>query len=143
MKKSLVTLIFLAFLTVSAIAQLLEKSNYNSIGGVNYKKHYSHNIEGGTVDGVQKEFVVGNNTDFLTVNNHVSGQSVTGNVIGQGRDAFINGQIALTDFAVFPSTENQYAVGTGIYYPNIPNDYTGYPFMGIYDRRTMTPINLF
>ena len=82
-------------------------------------------------------------TDFLTQNFQVSGQSVTGNVIGQGRVAYIAGKIALTDFAVFPSTENQYAVGTGIYYPNIPNDYSGYPFMGIYDRRTMTPINLY
>lgn len=62
MKKNLTTLVLLAFLTVSAMAQLFEKSNFND--SVNYKKHYTHNIEGGTVDGVQKEFVVGNNTDF-------------------------------------------------------------------------------
>ncbi len=142
MKKNLTTLVLLAFLTVSAMAQLFEKSNHGLLS--DYKKHYSHNIEGGTVDGVQKEFVIGNNTDFLTVNNKVSGQSVTGNFIGQGViGELIVENIALTDFAVFPSTENQYAVGTGIYYPDIPNDYSGYPFMGIYDRRTMTPINLY
>lgn len=142
MKKILTTAILIAFVTVGAFAQLLEKSNYDD--PITYKKHFSHNIEGGTVDGIPKEFVVGNNTDFLTQNYRVSGQSVTGNVIGQGViGQLFTGNLALTDFAVFPSSENQYAVGTGIYYPDVPNDYSGYPFMGIYDRRTMTPINLY
>jgi len=126
------------------MAQLFEKSNHGTFA--DYKKHYTHNIEGGTVDGVQKEFVVGNNTDFLTVNQKVSGQSVTGNVIGQGIVGYplpSTARVALTDFAVLPSSENQYAVGTGIYYPDVQNDLSGYPFMAIYDRKTMIPYILY
>lgn len=144
MKKFLTTLITLAFFTISAMAQLFEKPNHGDF--YTYKKHYSHNIEGGTVDGVQKEFVVGNNTDFLTVNRKVSGQSVTGNVIGDGiagNPLPSTARVALTDFAVLPSTENQYAVGTGIYYPDIQTDLSGYPFMAIYDRKTMIPYILY
>jgi hypothetical protein len=47
----------------------------------------------------------------------------------------------LTDFTVFPSTENEYAAGTGIYYPNGTSD-MGYPFLGIYSRSDMNLISL-
>ncbi|HAH59451.1 MAG TPA: hypothetical protein DCL86_15000 [Bacteroidales bacterium] len=144
MKKKTTLFLLLSMFTVSTFAQLLERSTFNVPSS--YKKHYSHNIEGGTVDGIQKEFVVGNWTDFLTTNNTLSGQSVTGNIIGPGVNEQVipvNSRVALTDFAVFPSKENQYAIGTGIYYPNAPTELSGYPFLGIYDRKTMGLLQLY
>lgn len=141
MKKKVLTLFLAILFCSSSFAQLFEKSHYSTYGW--YKKHYSHNIEAGIVDGIQKEFVVGNNTDFLTQNFQVYGQSVTGNVIGIGVQAQVFPyKVALTDFTVLPTSDNRYAVGTGIYYPSTSN-LSGFPFLGIYDRRTMTPINLY
>lgn len=139
MKKQISTIAFIVLLGTSAFAQWFEKAvTYDEI---NYKRHYSHNIEGGTVDGIQREFITGNLSDKLTFNQEIAGQSVVGNTIGQGKKALLDSRMALADFAVFPSTENQYAVGTGIYY--LPGSTTGYPFMGIYDRKTMNLLGLY
>ncbi|MGV8113326.1 MAG: T9SS type A sorting domain-containing protein [Lentimicrobium sp.] len=139
MKKQLTTAIAV-LLVITGFAQRFEQSTF--LDSAHYKKHYSHNIEGGFVDGQPREFIVGNLTDWGTNNYSVSGQPIIGNAIQNGKVvSVIQSNIQLTDFTVFPSTENEYAAGTGIYYPNGTSG-MGYPFLGIYSRSDMNLISL-
>jgi len=138
--KKLLTTAIAALLVIAGFAQRFEQSTFTT--STQFKKHYSHNIEGGFVDGQPREFIVGNLTDWGTNNYTVSGHPVIGNSIQPGKIVSVNPiNIQLTDFTVFPSTENEYAAGTGIYYPNGTSD-MGYPFLGIYSRSDMNLISL-
>lgn len=139
--KKLLAIAISTLLLMNGIAQRLEQSTFDVQS--QYKKHYSHNIEGGYVDGQAREFVVGNLTDWGINSFSVSGQPVIGNAIQQGKIVSISpsSRIQLTDFTVFPSTENEYAAGTGVYYPDGVSG-MGYPFLGIYSRRDMNMISL-
>ena len=139
--KKLLAITIAAFLIMNGFAQRFEESTFGF--PTQYKKHYSHNIEGGYVDGQAREFVVGNKTDWGTNSQDITGQPVIGNTIQLGKYVRVlsAGKIQLTDFTVFPSTENEYAAGTGVYYPDGVSG-MGYPFLGIYSRRDMNLISL-
>jgi len=61
MKKQLTTAIAVMII-ITGFAQRFEQSTFFT--WYQYKKHYSHNIEGGYVDGQAREFIVGNLTDW-------------------------------------------------------------------------------
>lgn len=110
---------------------------------IEYKKHYSHSIEGGFVNGQARQFVAGNETDWLTYNKDVKGQAIEGITFVAGRDCiadpFGSGNIQLTDFTIFPTAEFQYGAGTGVYYPTGVTG-MGYPYLAIYDKITLEVI---
>ncbi len=111
-----------------------------------YKKHYSHSIEGGFVNGQPRQFVVGNKTDWLMNNRNVVGQAINGtNFVG--RDCYLTivppdelDKIQLTDFTIYPTEDYQYGAGTGVYYPTGVTG-MGYPYLAIYDKVTMEVVN--
>lgn len=82
---------------------------YDQLG--QYRKHYSHNIEGGMVDGIQRDFVAGNSNDYGVVNNVIDGQSIEGTNFLQRKSFTIEEKLHFTDFTVHP-TNTEYGVGT-------------------------------
>lgn len=113
--------------------------------GVTYKKHYSANIEGGFANGLQREFIVGNETDWIDFAKKISGQFFTGNILSPGRNASLfsmdDDLYQLTDFDIYPTAENEFAIGTGVYYPNGLSN-SAFPFLATYDRKTMEMLSL-
>jgi hypothetical protein len=108
-----------------------------------YKKHYSHSIEGGYVNNQSRQFVAGNVTDWGYENYEVTGHPFDGVSLLPGRKAYLNvgdERVQLTDFTIYPTDEYQYGAGTGVYYPNGTGG-MGYPFFAIYDKITMAIIS--
>ncbi|OFY49342.1 MAG: hypothetical protein A2W85_15810 [Bacteroidetes bacterium GWF2_41_31] len=133
-------LFFLIILTgLSGFSQRFKVET--SANFLEYKKHYSHSIEGGIVDGQARQFVVGNETDWLTKNQSVKGQSIAGITFVAGQDCHFvplaADRIQLTDFTIYPTDEFQYGAGTGVYYPTGVTG-MGYPYLAIYDKSTMS-----
>ena len=109
-----------------------------------YKKHYTHSIEGGFVNGQARQFIAGNETDYGFISKRITGHPIDGVNFLTGR-TFIpitnpDVRIQLTDFTIYPTEDYQYGAGTGIYYPNGITS-SGYPFLGIYDKTTMAVIS--
>jgi len=123
-------------LSLPVFAQRLRVETYGD--STNYKKHYSHIIKAATINDSLHMFIVGNFTDKLSINSEVSGHKIYDTTLivnKKGRTPDANDNILLTDFTVIPATEFQYVSGTGIYYPDGP-DNEGYPFLGFYNRYT-------
>jgi hypothetical protein len=102
-----------------------------------YKKHYSHSIEGGYVNGSAREFVAGNKTDMISNSYEITGHAFqTGFLSGKWFKDNSDHEILLTDFTIMPSDNYQYGAGTGVYYP-LGITGMGYPYIGVYDKITM------
>jgi hypothetical protein len=132
------SLFFLVILIgLSGFSQRFKVETTNS--SAFYKKHYSHSIEEGFVNGQSRQIVAGNETDWLTNNHHIKGQSINGTTFLGGRDfeVTLTENIQLTDFTIYPTNNSRFGAGTGIYYPNGVNG-MGYPYLAIYDKSSMT-----
>jgi len=112
---------------------------------LDYKKHYSHSIEGGIANNQLRQFVAGNVTDWGFYNKEVTGHPIDGINFLPGKRAYlpVNGddRAQLTDFTIYPTDDYQYGAGTGVYYPN-GSAGNGYPFYGKYDKVTMEIIDV-
>jgi len=108
-----------------------------------YKKHYSHSIEGGFVNNQPRQFVVGNQTDWGTNSRIINGHLIDGAnfITGKKPTVLYPKNVQLTDFLIYPTEDYQYGAGTGVYYPNGVAG-MGYPFLGIYDKATMALISI-
>ena len=129
-------IILIIAMSFPAIAQRLRVETYSD--STRYKKHYSHIIKAATINDSLHMFIAGNFTDKLSVNSEVSGHKIYDTTLivnKKGRTPGSGDNILLTDFTVIPATEFQYASGTGVYYPDGPDD-EGYPFLGFYNRYT-------
>lgn len=103
-----------------------------------YKKHYSHTIEGGIEDGRYMQYIAGNKTDWGVQNTNVTGHKFNEIVALSCIDISVaaqNNNVHFTDFTVYPTKDPRYGAGTGIYYPNGATSH-GYPFFGLYDKGT-------
>jgi len=102
-----------------------------------FKRHYSYSIEKGQVNGQSRQFMAGNQTDWLVNSKAIKGN---GSLFLSGRAVELTNETAnilLTDFVIAPQNEDsQYAAGTGIYFPSGPTG-MGYVYLGIYERGTM------
>lgn len=107
-----------------------------------YKKHFSHSIEEGFVNGDLRQFIVGNETDKGLYNRAVTGQSVNGPAFLHARRVSVEKEqnFLLTDFTVYAPDDSRFAAGTGVYYPEGITG-MGYPFLGIYERGSMQLVN--
>lgn len=144
MKKNLFLIMLSIVICFGSYAQRLRVETSIGIVPAQYKKHYSHSIEGGMVDGELRQFVAGNKTDML--NNSLK---ITGHAFNAA--AYINGQICnnpydheiqLTDFTILPSDDYKYGAGTGVYYPYGITG-MGYPYIGLYDKTTMEVVKAY
>ncbi|MBC8319255.1 MAG: hypothetical protein H8E34_00885 [Bacteroidetes bacterium] len=134
MKKYLCIILIVA-LSLPAIAQRLKVKTYGNT--THYKKHYSHIIKAATINDSAHIFIAGNFTDKLTENDEVSGHKIYDTTLIVNKRGYLSSgdNILLTDFTVIPATEFQYGTGTGVYYPDGPDE-EGYPFLGFYNRYT-------
>jgi len=136
MKKVLLISLF-SLLWIAGFPQRFEV--VTSDAGTPFKRHFSYSIEKGYVDGLPRQVVAGNQTDWLVNSRMVKGNSINNNTFLSGRAVELIGasdNILMTDFAVAPeNTNSQYAAGTGIYFPSGPNG-QGFVFLGIYQRGT-------
>lgn len=137
-------LIFL--LTILSLTGFSQRYTVTTYGFPNtFKRHFSYSIEGGYVDNLPRQFVAGDNTDWLLNSRGIVGNSISGTLFHNGRRANLLNQnptdnIILTDFVVQPGNY-EYAAGTGIYFPDGPTG-AAYPFFGIYERREMNIVSL-
>ena len=113
-----------------------------TVNPLDYKKHYSHSIEGGIENNQLRQFVAGNVTDWGYSNSKVTGHPIDGTNFLQGRIAHINDpeRAQLTDFTIYPTDDYQYGAGTGVYYRDGSGG-NGYPFYAKYDKVTMEIID--
>jgi|GEM_PF-1150436 len=142
MKKSVLVLVLLS-LCFAGLAQRFEVSTCNTLA--TFKRHFSYSIEKGYRDGIGRQVVAGNQTDWLVNSKDIMGNAINNNVFSTGRGVRVTTDpenILMTDFVIAPETGNsEYAAGTGIYFPNGPTGY-GYVFFGIYERASGTITNL-
>lgn len=142
MKKSLL-IFLLALICMAGSPQRFEV--VTSDPAVPFKRHFSYSIEKGYVDGLSRQVVAGNQTDWLINSKVVKGNSINNNTFLSGRAVEmidVADNILMTDFVIAPENANsEYAAGTGIYFPLGPNG-LGYVFLGIYERRTGQLSNL-
>jgi len=142
MKKSVLVLVFLS-LCFAGLPQRFEVSTCNT--PATFKRHFSYSIEKGYRDGIGRQVVAGNQTDWLVNNKDIMGNAINNNVFSIGRAVRMTTDpenILMTDFVVAPESGNsEYAAGTGIYFPAGPTGY-GYVFFGIYERASGTITNL-
>lgn len=144
MKQKLsIVIIILMVISTNGFSQRFERwTSLNS----DFKRHFTYTIEGGYVDNLPRHFIAGNESDYLSSLSGarvVQGNSIAGTNIflGGARRLLSTDKILLTDFIV-PQQENDlYAYGTGIYYPNGPND-EAFVFFGKYERRSMIPVSV-
>ncbi len=110
-----------------------------------YKKHYSHTIEGGIEDGRFMQYIAGNKTDWGVHNTNVTGHKFNETVAISCIDvsaAAQNNNVHFTDFTVYPTKDPRYGAGTGIYYPNGETS-NGYPFFALYEKASSQIISAF
>lgn len=141
--KKLQLFFLLTILSISGFSQRYVVMTHPS--SANFKRHFSYSIEGGYVDNLPRQFIAGDNTDWITHSTVLSGNSISGTLFHNGRKCNLSSipavdNIILTDFVIQPGNY-EYAAGTGIYFPNGPTG-MGYPFFGIYERREMSIISL-
>ena len=136
--KNYFTVMLAIIVFIPAFSQRLQVETYFGLTS-NYKKHYSHIIKAATINDSAHIFVGGNYTDILSENDAISGHKIYNTTLFVNKEGYPNEsqneRILLTDFTVIPATEFQYGTGTGVYYPDGPND-DGYPFLGYYNRLT-------
>lgn len=141
MKKNYLILAILLCGTLSGFSQKF--TNFVSLDA-SFKRHYSWSIEGGFVDNQPRQFIAGNQSDFILSSDgaqDIRGRSINGTTFLTGTNEYLNpGKYLLTDFTIVPGSF-EYAAGTGIYFPTGGTG-MGYPFLGIFQRRTMTLISL-
>ncbi len=140
MKKSILFLL-VGLISLTGFSQRFEVTTSSS--SAQYKKHYSHSIEGGFVNNQPRQFVVGNKTDWGTNSHVINGHLIDGAnfITGKKPTVTLVENIQLTDFTIYPTEDYQYGAGTGVYYPNGVTG-MGYPFLGIYDKVTMALISV-
>ena len=140
--KKLHFILFLALLGFSGFAQ--RYTVQTSLTPLTFKRHFSYSIEGGYVDNLPRQFIAGDETDWIANSKQLVGNSISGTVFHNGRqcnlDPIALDKIILSDFVV-QAGNYEYAAGTGIYFPNGPTG-MGYPFFGIYERRAMQIVSL-
>jgi hypothetical protein len=142
MKKT-VLIVLLLSLCFAGRPQRFEVATCNT--PATFKRHFSYSIEKGYRDGIGRQVVAGNQTDWLVNNKDIMGNAINNNVFSIGRAVRVTTDqenILMTDFVVAPETGNsEYAAGTGIYFPNGPTGY-GYVFFAIYERASGTITNM-
>lgn len=120
MKNRLCILALLTILSTFGYSQryYVETSN----ASLTFKRHFSYSIEGGLVDNLPRQFIAGNETEWMVNSKKVMGNSFSGPLVHSGRlGAVISPKnIIMSDFVVQPGNY-QYAAGTGLYLPNGPN----------------------
>jgi len=139
--KKLFLFILIGLISLTGFAQRFQVTTSNA---AQYKKHYSHSIEGGIENNQLRQFVAGNVTDWGYYNKKVTGHPIDGVNFLPGKRAYlpVNGddRAQLTDFTIYPTDDYQYGAGTGVYYP-YGSGGNGYPFFAKYDKVTMAVIN--
>jgi hypothetical protein len=145
MKKILLSFLFSAIF-ISAFSQRFEVET--SISPASFKRHFTFSIEGGFVDNMPRQFVAGNQSDFLDNGaNVLQGNSFAGSLPYPGKSATFQAyptgeKMLLTDFVVPKQGGNAlYAYGTGIYFPDGAG-LSGYPFFAVYERKSMEVISM-
>lgn len=138
--KKIAIIVLVTLIWLPATSQRLKVDTYTRQSS-NYKKHYSHIIDGVYVNDSTHIFIGGNINDKPVNSDFLSGHKIyaTGVTLIKNKRIDPEGDydnIHLTDFTVHPATNFQYGAGTGIYYPD-GVDGDGYPFLGIYDKETL------
>jgi hypothetical protein len=138
--KRVIFFVLLGLLGLTAFPQRFKVETFTD--SVQYRKHYSHSIEEGFINGDLRQFIVGNETDKGLYNKAVTGQSVNGPVFLHGRRVSVDekANFQLTDFTAYAPDDSRFAAGTGVYYPDGVTG-AGFPFLGIYERGNMQLIN--
>ncbi|PIY30794.1 MAG: hypothetical protein COZ08_10900 [Bacteroidetes bacterium CG_4_10_14_3_um_filter_42_6] len=140
MKKSFLFML-IGLIGLTGFSQRFKVTTYYQFA--QYKKHYSHSIEGGFVNNQPRQFVVGNETDWGVNSFVINGHLIDGANFITGKKPTVAApeNIQLTDFTIYPTEDYQYGAGTGVYYP-LGISGMGYPFLGIYDKATMALISI-
>lgn len=142
--KKFILLFIVALVSFSAYSQrwlvptLLDYQNQ-------YKKHYSHTIEGGIEDGRYMQYIAGNLTDWGIQNKNITGHKFNETVVLNSIEVSVvaqNDNVHFTDFTVYPTKDPRYGAGTGVYYPNGATS-QGYPFFGLYEKASSQIISAF
>jgi len=131
--KKLSLFLLVGLMSLTGFSQRFKVETFGSY--LDYKKHYSHSIEGGIENNQLRQFVAGNVTDWGYSNSEVTGHLIDGINFLSGEKAFIADpeRAQLTDFTIYPTDDYQYGVGTGVYYP-YGSGGNGYPFFAKYDK---------
>jgi hypothetical protein len=136
--KKLSLFLLVGLISLTGFSQRFKATTFTA-NPINYKKHFSHSIEGGIANNQLRQFVTGNKTDWGYYNKEVTGHPIDGVNFLPGRKANLDigdERIQVTDFTIYPTDNYQYGAGTGVYYPNGSGG-MGYPFFAKYDKVTM------
>jgi len=139
--KKLTLFVLMGLISLTGFSQRFKVTTSSSFA--QYKKHYSHSIEGGFVNNQPRQFVVGNQTDWGTNSYVINGHLIDGAnfITGKKPTVLYPKNVQLTDFLIYPTEDYQYGAGTGVYYP-LGVTGMGYPFLGIYDKVTMALLSV-
>lgn len=121
MKRTILSILTI-LLCLSGYSQRFE---VNTSLSLNFKRHFTHTIEGGFVDNVPRQFIAGNESDYLLYSagaKLIQGNTINGTIFLNGKNSYFpagdNRKFLLTDIVV-PSQggDAQQGYGCGIYYP--------------------------
>ncbi len=139
--KKIILLSLMALMGLTGFSQRFKVVTFNQPN--QYKKHFSSSIQGGLENNLPRQFVAGNTTDWGLYSKEITGRKINRTHFLEGRTfkpVNLSANVQLTDFTIYPTSDFQYGAGTGVYYPNGVTG-MGYPFLGIYDKATMTVIS--